>query len=101
MTANDFDWREALAQLFAATVNQQTLEEAVELMVSVSASDRGYHEECMHVLDSAIASAASGRDEVIAPINKSGYQVSDANAALELLQEFRALYVDEFSRTVG
>ena len=98
MLNNEFDWKSALGQLFAASVNQQTLEEAAEVMVSVSSNDPYYHEECLFVLDKAIASAETGDEAVIAHINKSGYQVSDIDAALELLRDFRTVYLDEFNR---
>jgi len=98
MINSEFDWKSALGQLFSASVNQQTLEEAAELMVSVSSGDPGYHEECLFVLDRAISSAESGDVAVIAHINKSGYQVSDVDAALELLRDFRSVYLDEFNR---
>ncbi|WGO98309.1 hypothetical protein QFX18_20065 [Saccharophagus degradans] len=96
MVLDSFDWKTALQQLFAATVNQQTLEEASELMVSVSASDEEYHNECLHVLDEAIRAANSGDDSVMACINKSGYKVSNLNDAAELLRDFRIVYLEEY-----
>lgn len=101
MINSEFDWKSALGQLFAASVNQQTLEEAAELMVSISSNDPGYHEECLFVLEKAISSAKTGDETVISYINKSGYQVSDVEAALELLRDFRSVYLDEFNRKQG
>ncbi len=93
-----FDWKTSLFQLFAASVNQQTLEEAAELMVSVSAHDASYHDECVKTLEEAIRSAEAGDDFVISCINKSGYKVTTFDDALELLRDFRAVYLEEFGR---
>jgi hypothetical protein len=101
MPTTEFDWKAALEQLFAATVNQQTLEEAAELMVSASSVDPSYHEECLFVLDTAIASAEAGDEIVITCVNKSGYQVADTGEALELLRDFRSTYLAEFRRSSG
>jgi len=96
MNANSRDWKVGLSQLFSATVNQQTLEEAAELMVSVSAMDNGYHEECLWVLDSALNATEADDAAVIFAINKSGYQVSDREEAKDLLTEFKQIYLQEF-----
>lgn len=91
------DWKICLNDLFAATVNQQTIEEAVEMMVSVSADDEQYHQECISTLDAAIQSLRSGDNDAISCINKSGYQVSTVESALELLEDFKRVYMFEFS----
>ncbi|MEJ2694484.1 MAG: hypothetical protein P8166_16005, partial [Candidatus Thiodiazotropha sp.] len=85
MSINDLNWRAALQQLFAATVNQQTLEEAAELMVSVSASDEEYHNECLYTLDEAIHAADAGDESIILSINKCGYKVDNLVDAIVLL----------------
>lgn len=97
----NFDWKKALLQMFAATVNQQTLEEAAELMISVSEADLEYHEECLLVFDEALRASETEGGFVISCINKSGYQVSSFQEAKELLQEFRAIYVREFQQATG
>ena len=99
MSSNGFDWRAAMQQLFAATVNQQTLEEAAELMVSISASDEEYHNECLYTLDEAIHAAVEGDDSIIPSINKSGYKVADLADAIDLLQDFRSVYLEEYNRS--
>lgn len=99
MTQN-FDWKPALLQLFSATVNQQTLEEAAELMVSVSAADRDYHEECLATLNDAIRAAEAGDEDVIICINKSGYQVSTFDDAIDLLNDFLSIYLEEYQRSI-
>ena len=101
MINREFDWKSALEQLFSSSVNQQTLEEAAELMVSVSCVDSSYHEECLLALDKAISSAEMGDQWVIACINKSGYQVVNIDSALNLLRDFQSTYLDEFNRAVA
>ena len=91
-------WQEKLGDLFSATVNQQTLEEAVDLMLSVSKNDREYHDECESTLQSAIDACETNHDEVIAEINKSGYQVKNALEAKKLLQDFLAIYLNEYNK---
>lgn len=98
MTTENFDWKSALADLFGGTVNQQTLEEAAELMVSVSAGDAGYHVECLAMLDEGGRAAREGDSSVIGCINKSGYQVSTTEEAATLLLDFREIYVAEYER---
>lgn len=101
MNNKDYDWKSALSQLFAATVNQQTLEEAAELMVSVSVRDPDYHQECLLVLDAAIHANCAEHEFLISSINKSGYQVITHEEACDLLREFRTLYLQEFQRVMG
>lgn len=101
MTIQITKWKNGLEQLFSASVNQQTLEEAAEMMVSVSASDRSYHQECLGALDEGIKAAHAGDRAVIALINKSGYQVSTTTDAAGLLEDFRRIYLKEFRRAVG
>ncbi len=94
-------WREDLQQLFAATVNQQTLEEAVDLMVSVSADDENYHFECLAAINQGINAASGGDQSVIIAINKSGYQVATTDAAAELLRDFRTIYLAAYEQACG
>lgn len=101
MTHQEASWRADLQQLFAASVNQQTLEEAAELMVSVSATEPNYHAECLTLLDAGIDAAMAHDEAVIPIINKSGYQVVSTAEAAELLQEFKAIYLKEFDRVTG
>lgn len=86
-------WITFLGELFSATVNQQTLEEAVELMLLVSGSNREYHRHCVETLDLAIAAAKRGNEAVIPEINRSGYRVASAEEALRLLTDFRQIYL--------
>ena len=98
MLPEDFDWKKSLAELFGGTVNQQTLEEAAELMVSVSASDDSYHEECLTILNKGIRTADSGDNSIMVCINKSGYQVSTTTEAATLLNDFRTIYLKEYKQ---
>jgi hypothetical protein len=101
MTASARNWKEDLEQIFSASVNQQTLEEAAELMVSISATDSTYHEECVHALEEGIRAANRGDVVVVGIINKSGYQVRSAADADELLRDFLRIYLSEFSKVTG
>lgn len=96
----NFEWKPALLQLFSATVNQHTLEEASELMVSVSAADRDYHEECLATLHEAILASEVGDADVIMCINKSGYQVSTFDDAIDLLNDFLSIYIEAYRRSI-
>jgi hypothetical protein len=96
MSVKNRDWKAGLSQLFAATVNQQTLEEAAELMVSVSVQDKSYHEECLWVFDSALGATDPDDAAIISAINRSGYRVSDRKEAYDLIQEFKQIYLHEF-----
>ena len=101
MTAFRKQWLESLEQLFSASVNQQTLEEAAVLIVSVSTVDPLYHAECLNAIDQAIAAATNGDPSVLAAINTSGYQVWTTGDAVTLLNDFRTIYLREFARSRG
>jgi len=90
------NWQEDLGDLFSATVNQQSLEEAAEMMVSVSEDDLEYHNTCVSTLNSAIQSCKSGSSEAIAQINKSGYQVDSVEKAQKILEDFLLIYLNEY-----
>lgn len=89
-------WQEKLGDLFSASVNQQTLEEAAELMVSVSEDDIEYHSECLNTLKSAIRACENGSSEAIDQINKSGYQVTTVEGAKKILEDFLEIYQEEY-----
>lgn len=91
-------WQETLGELFAASVNEQTLEEAVEEMVLVSEDNPEYHERCLRAIDNGINAARSRDNAVVGLINLSGYQVDNTETALELLIEFQRLYLDEYQQ---
>jgi len=89
-------WKEKLGDLFSGTVNQQSLEEAAEMMVSVSEDDIEYHNECIATLESGIRACNNGERDVISEINKSGYQVSSLEDARKLLEDFLTIYLKEY-----
>lgn len=91
-----FDWKASLAKLFAATVNQEPLEDAADLMVSVSARDASYHAECLATLEGGIQACDSGEIEVLSAINRSGYKVATLDEAKELLVEFLEIYEQRY-----
>jgi hypothetical protein len=101
MSRKEIDWKDGLEQLFSASVNQQTLEEAAELMVSVSSSDHDYHDECLTLFEEGIKAARAGDNVVIALINKSGYQVSSTVDAVKLLEDFQRIYLEEFRKLLS
>lgn len=92
-----FDWKASLEKLFAATVNQEPLEDAVDLMISVSARDISYHTECLATLKGGIEACASGEAGVLSAINRSGYKVATLDEAKELLVEFLEIYEQRYS----
>lgn len=92
------NWQNKLGTLFAATVNQGTLEEASELMVFVSSDDIKYHNECIAVLESAIMSCSNHQTDSISAINKSGYRVNSIDSAKELLNEFLIIYLNKYHK---
>ena len=87
---------EELGNLFAATVNQETLETASELMVDVSYDDFEYHQACINIFDSAIESCKGNDMDIIKCINRSGYKVNDFESALTLLKDFKKVYLTEY-----
>ena len=90
------NWLESLEDLFSATVNQQTLEEAVDLMLSVSLNDEEYHNECLNTLNEAIKACETNSSEIIDKINTSGYQVQNIKQAKTLLTDFLDIYKKEY-----
>ena len=98
MTTERFDWKAGLADLFGGTVNQQTIEEAAELMISISATDSSYHEECLMMLNEGIRAADSGDTSIMVCINKSGYQVSTTTEAATLLNDFLTVYLNGYKQ---
>ncbi|WP_203144027.1 hypothetical protein [Marinobacter mangrovi] len=92
------NWKENLTDLFKATVIQQTLEEAAELMVDVSEDDSNYHQHCVDTLKESIEQAKNKNEFVISAINTSGYKVSSFAQAEELLNNFLVIYLKEYGR---
>jgi hypothetical protein len=93
----EFNWQDGLEQLFAATLNQEPLEDASQIMVEVSSHDSEYHDECLFLFDKGKELARNGDDAIIKYINKSGYKVSSFNEALDLIFAFEAEYMKAFA----
>ena len=91
------NWQEKLGELFGATVNQDTLEEAALMMVVASSNNFEYHNECVTVLKSAIDSCEKGETDSISEINKSGYTVNSPESAKEILSNLLETYLKEYS----
>jgi len=98
MTQKNRTWQEDLEQIFGGSVNQDTLEEAAVLMVSVSAIHLEYHAVCMRALEEGIRAASKGDAVVIGIVNRSGYRVGSTNEARELLEDFLRIYLGTFNR---
>jgi hypothetical protein len=86
----------SLEQLFGAFVNQGTLEEAAEMMVTLAARYPEIEFEFYEALSSGITAAARNDESVVLAVNMSGYRVRTAHEAgelcSELLQLFQALH---------
>lgn len=91
-------WQEMLGELFAASVNEQTLEEAAEQMVFVSEDNPEYHDRYLRAIDGGLKASRDGDNAVISIINRSGYQVGDTEAAFEVLTEFRQIYLQKYKQ---
>jgi hypothetical protein len=89
----------SLEQIFAASVNQGTLENAAEEMAANALCYSGLEAEFTQVLESAIDAGSRGEPYVLDAVNRSGYQVaSPQEGALlcsELLKAFKKAYASQ------
>ncbi|MCX5658314.1 MAG: hypothetical protein NTW19_01160 [Planctomycetota bacterium] len=90
------NWQEVLTDIFAASINQQTLDEGAEGMVLVSQTDPELHESCLASIDSGIAAGKDGDASLVSIINRSGYRVSTPAEGVELLTRLRRIYLDKY-----
>jgi|SRR5882757_5628830 len=95
-----FDWKTPLSAIFGGAINQEPLEDAADLMVSVSARDPGYHSENLAALQAGIQACDNGSTDVISVIHKSGYRVSSLEEAKELLVEFLGIYEEKYRQAI-
>lgn len=93
----EINWHDGLEQLFAATLNQEPLEDASQLMASISSHDQEYHKECLFLFEKAKGLAQDRNKLIIGYINKSGYKVVSYEEALHLIMDFEAEYMRAFS----
>jgi hypothetical protein len=92
----EFNWKDSLEQLFAATVNQEPIEDAAKLMASFSAVDESYHEECVFLFKMGKSLANEKDQSIIKYINESGYSVSSFDEAHALLADFEMEYLKAY-----
>ena len=86
------DWKVELGRLFGGAVNQDTLEEAVDIMVAVSAKYPSYHELYLMALKGGVRACDEGDPAVMEAINRSGYRAYDLDQARELMEDFLDIY---------
>ncbi|RBP69156.1 hypothetical protein [Marinobacter nauticus] len=99
MSTTNESWESDLSRIFASSVNQQSLEEAAELVVDVSLDDQEYHNIFINAIDQGIRAANDGDKRVMNCINKSGYKVNSLKQALDLLLDFKEIYLREFEQS--
>jgi hypothetical protein len=97
----NFDWRDALEQLFAATLNQEPLEDASQIMASVSSRDPEYHVECLFLFEKGKELAQSSDISIINYINKSGYKISSFDEAHDLIEDFESEYTKSYNAQIS
>ena len=98
MIDHHLDWKETLLDIFAGYINQDALGEALEQLAQQNSCDALHHASTIYALDTAIASARTGSDDVLPIVNRSGYYVHSAEQAVELLTEVRQMYALEYSK---
>lgn len=99
MSITNESWESDLSRIFASSVNQQSLEEAAELIVDVSMDDQEYHNIFINAIDQGIRAANDGDKRVMGFINKSGYKVNSLMQALDVLSDFKEIYLREFEQS--
>lgn len=83
---------ESLENIFAAYVNQGTLEEAATWMADLTRSHPELAEEFISALQKGMAAAAKGDPSVVKAINTSSYQVSTPKEAGDYCLKLLGLY---------
>jgi len=82
-----------LEQIFAASVNQSTLEDAADEMAANALCDPELKAEYTQALEAAVEAGNHGEQYVVTAVNKSGYQVTTpqdgALLCSELLMAFK------------
>jgi hypothetical protein len=83
---------ETLDNIFAAYVNQNTLEQAAAWMADLTRNHPELAEEFITALQNGMAAASKGDRSVIKAVNASGYQVSTTQEAGEYCLKLLGLY---------
>lgn len=99
MSRANVSWESDLSKIFASSVNQQSLEEAAELIVDVSLDDQEYHGVFISAINQGIRAANDGDKRVIDCINGSGDRANIFQQASELLSDFKEIYLREYDRS--
>lgn len=89
---------ETLDNIFAAYVNQGTLEEAAAWMADLTRSHPELAEEFIFALQNGMAAASKGDRSVIKAVNASGYQVATAEKAGEYCFQLLSLYTKQLRK---
>lgn len=92
------NWEETLTDIFAAYVNQQTLEEGADQMAFVSSDNLEFHRKFLEAIDKGLGSMKANFLLIISIINKSGYHVDNEEAATCLLKELRRFYLERYKQ---
>jgi hypothetical protein len=82
---------ETIENIFAAYVNQDTLENSAIWMASNAKTDAAYRDELIEVLQDAERRGLLGDAALVDAVNLSGYQVADVAEAIDLVVELRSL----------
>ena len=89
---------ESIENIFGAYVNQDTLEDAATWLASNAVADAAYCAEVHAALRDAEERGTAGDTSVVFAVNRSGYRVSNAAEAAELIRELRQLFNDALTR---
>jgi hypothetical protein len=91
------DWKETLTDIFAAYLNQDSLEVAADAMVFVSHDDPGQHQRFTEAFERGVELAQHDDPTILGIINQGGgYRVSSGEAALELIECLHGIYVERY-----
>src|SRR5690348_7340064 len=88
-----------LRNIFAAYIDQSTLEEAVVDMAGIGVGEN--HQEFLDALDWGIAQCESGNAKVLQIIVRSCAGTYDLDRALTLLRKIREMYLVEYQKLWG
>jgi len=83
---------ETLDNIFAAYVNQGTLEEAATWMANLTRNHPELAEDFISALQKGMTAASKGDRSVIKAVNAGGYQVSTTEEAGKCCLELLSLY---------
>lgn len=85
-----------LNQVWAAFVNQATLEDAADWMAAVARDNEVVRAEIFDCLGSA-ATGESEREGLVAAVNRSGYKVGSVQEARDMCAELLGLFTERLN----